>query len=177
MRKKLGICLTLLIVIPGLLFAVSCATKKSPGATQAQVMGKASAEELAMQEKRLEEEAIQTEIETARNMFINEDIYFEFNRSDLSADSQEILKRKANWLRNNAETSVTVEGHCDERGTTEYNLALGDRRAESAKKFLINMGIASSRLIKISYGEEMPVDSGQNESAWAKNRRAHFSLK
>ena len=82
--------------------------------------------------------------------------------------------QKAEWMRENPNATVTIEGHCDERGTNEYNLALGDRRAESAKAFLTDLGIDSSRLTTISYGEERPVDPRSDEEAWAKNRRAHF---
>ena len=86
------------------------------------------------------------------------------------------MKKKAEWLINNSDVAVTIEGHCDERGTNEYNLALGERRAASAKTFLMDLGIAGSRLNTISYGEERPVDPGHNEEAWAKNRRGHFTI-
>jgi peptidoglycan-associated lipoprotein len=82
--------------------------------------------------------------------------------------------KKAAWLRANPNAAVTIEGHCDERGTNEYNLALGDRRADSAKSYLVDLGIAASRLTTVSYGEERPVCSQQNEECWSKNRRAHF---
>jgi len=78
------------------------------------------------------------------------------------------------YLRANPGVRVTVEGHCDERGTNEYNMALGDRRADSAKDFLVNLGIGADRLNAISYGEERPIAMGQNEASWAKNRRAQF---
>ena len=84
------------------------------------------------------------------------------------------MNRKAEWLRENADTSIIIEGHCDERGTNAYNIALGERRAESAKAYLTDLGIDGLRLTTISYGEERPVDPGHNEEAWAKNRRAHF---
>ena len=110
-------------------------------------------------------------------MMINlEDIYFEFDRSTLTSESQEILRKKAKWLRANRDVKVVIEGHCDNRGTNEYNLALGDRRAVSTKAFLVNLGISPSRMVTISYGEERPLMHGQNEKAWAKNRRAHFEV-
>ena len=110
-------------------------------------------------------------------MMINlEDIYFEFDRSTLTSESQEILRKKAKWLKANRNVKVVIEGHCDNRGTNEYNLALGDRRAASTKAFLVNLGISSSRMVTISYGEERPLMHGQNEKAWAKNRRAHFEV-
>jgi len=105
-----------------------------------------------------------------------EDIHFEFDKSSLNAEAQGILKSSAAWLKNNPSVIIEIEGHCDERGTIEYNLALGDRRARSAKDFLVNLGISSSRMTTISYGEEMPLDPSHNEGAWAKNRRAHFTI-
>ena len=193
MRKKMWIVLALLFVIPGLLFTASCAkkaVKSEPAVTQAPedeaaIEARAAAEkarqkELAKQRalevQRLKEEAAIREKLAARNIFINEDVYFDFDRSDLLPLAQDILRRKAEWLWSNAGASVVIEGHCDERGTNEYNLALGDRRAESARSFLIDLGIAGSRLTTISYGEERPVDSGHNEESWAKNRRAHFTI-
>lgn len=190
MRKKMWIVLALLLVIPGLLFTASCAkkaVKSEPAVTQTAedeaaraVAEKARQEELAKQRalevKRLKEEAAMREKMAARNIFINEDIYFDFDKSNLLPLAQDILRRKADWLWSNVGVSVIIEGHCDERGTNEYNLALGDRRAESARSFLVDLGIAGSRLTTISYGEERPVDSGHNEESWAKNRRAHFII-
>ncbi|MEA3280809.1 MAG: peptidoglycan-associated lipoprotein Pal [Thermodesulfobacteriota bacterium] len=193
MRKKMWIVLALLLVIPGLLFTASCAkkaVKSEPAVTRAPedeaarearaAAEKARQEEIAkeraLEVKRLKEEAAMREKLAARNIFINEDVYFNFDRSDLLPLAQDILRRKADWLWSNAGSSVVIEGHCDERGTNEYNLALGDRRAESARSFLIDLGIAGSRLTTISYGEERPVDSGHNEESWAKNRRAHFTI-
>jgi peptidoglycan-associated lipoprotein len=105
---------------------------------------------------------------------MREDIYFAFDKSILTPASQENLTQKAEWLRQNPNATLTVEGHCDERGTAEYNLALGDRRAESAKAFLVDLGIAASRITTISYGEERPVCTDKTEECWAKNRRDHF---
>jgi peptidoglycan-associated lipoprotein len=112
----------------------------------------------------------------ARQRFMNEDIYFSFDQSSLSAEAQQKLRAKAQWLRSRPGLTVVIEGHCDERGTTEYNLALGDRRAESAKSFLVNLGISGSRMTTVSYGEEKPADPGHTEAAWARNRRAHFVI-
>lgn len=102
------------------------------------------------------------------------DVFYEFDSSTLNAESQEQLKQNASWIEQNAGKSVTIEGHCDERGTDEYNIALGDRRAISAKDYLVTLGISAARLKTVSYGEERPFDPGHNEEAWAKNRRAHF---
>ncbi len=134
----------------------------------------------AIREEELKEEQLRTESErfqSAREMFENEDILFEFDSASLSVEAQEILRAKAAWLRENPRAQVMIEGHCDERGTNEYNLALGDRRAFSSKSFLVDLGIADSRLTTISYGEERPLDSRSTEDAWAQNRRAHFVIK
>jgi len=184
MQKKLWIILALVFVIPGLLFTVSCAKKAvkedtslSQQAADEAAAEKAKQEELARQraieEASLKEEAIQK----AKDNFLNEDIHFEFDSAVLTPDAQEILKTKAEWLNNNPNVKSTIEGHCDERGTLEYNLALGERRASGAKSFLVDLGIPASRLTAISYGEERPVDPGQNEAAWAKNRRCHLTIK
>jgi peptidoglycan-associated lipoprotein len=105
------------------------------------------------------------------------DINFDFDRYDLSTGARDILKSHAAWLKSNSLTKVQVEGHCDERGTTEYNLALGAKRAESVKRYLIDLGISPDRLSTISYGEELLLCNEQNEACWAKNRRAHFVVK
>ncbi len=111
-----------------------------------------------------------------RERFINADIFFEFDSSTLSAEAESILRAKAEWMRRNPSLTIVIEGHCDNRGTTEYNLALGERRAESVKRFLIDLGIAETRIRTISFGEERPLVMGDNEEAWAKNRRAHFEF-
>lgn len=101
-------------------------------------------------------------------------VYFDFDKADLRADARAVLEANAEWLRRNPSARVQVEGHCDERGSVQYNLALGERRAESAKRYLESLGVASSRLSTISYGEERPADPRSIEEAWAKNRRAEF---
>jgi OmpA-OmpF porin, OOP family len=101
-------------------------------------------------------------------------IYFDFDKSAIRTPDREILKGHAEWLTKNTDYSLTVEGYCDERGSTEYNLALGERRAMEAKKYLVGLGIDEKRLKPISYGFERPLDPGHNEAAWAKNRRAQF---
>jgi peptidoglycan-associated lipoprotein len=105
------------------------------------------------------------------------DINFDFDRADLRPDAREILKGHAAWIKSNPQARVEVEGHCDERGTNEYNLALGAKRAESVKRYLMDLGISPNVLSTISYGEELPLCKEQNETCWAKNRRAHFVVK
>ncbi len=219
MKKKLWISLALLLVIPGLLFTVSCAKKAvkvepsavtepaeepaeekvaeapitAPTEEEAQVAAREVAEE---EEKKKEELIKEEELKAAeeekveavkaeeakleeiavKNQFIYEDIYFEFDKSTLLPMAQDTLKKKAEYLYNYTYVTVVIEGHCDERGTNEYNLALGDRRAESAKSFLVDLGILPTRLTTVSYGEERPIDPRHNREAWAKNRRAHFVI-
>ena len=103
-----------------------------------------------------------------------DDIHFDFDKSDIRTDGREILQKNADWLQNNPDIKIQIEGHCDERGTAEYNLALGERRAMSTKKYLISLGISADRIYTISYGEELPIDPNHSEDSWTKNRRAHF---
>ncbi len=208
MRKKLWIFISLLVIVPGLLFTVSCAKKvvqSEPVAEEAAAVAEAPAPaadeaDLAAQEQAAQEEASrqwemqaeedlrqtqmaeqaakEEEMERANmaamQMFMNEDVYFDFDSSAIGDMSKDVLSRKAEWLRTVSDASVIIEGHCDARGTSAYNIALGDRRAESAKAFLLDLGIDANQLSTISYGEERPVDMGKNEESWAKNRRAHF---
>ena len=99
-------------------------------------------------------------------------VFFATNESVLTTASRETLRKQAAWLRKNSEITVVIEGHADERGTREYNLALGERRANAAKDYLMTYGISSSRISVISYGKERPVDAGSNPLAWSKNRRS-----
>jgi peptidoglycan-associated lipoprotein len=103
-------------------------------------------------------------------------VYFELDSSDLSPVSQKALDENATLLKRYPTWAVTVEGHCDERGTAEYNLALGERRAIAARAYLVSIGISADRLRTVSYGKEFPFDPGHDESAFAKNRRAHFVI-
>jgi peptidoglycan-associated lipoprotein len=105
-----------------------------------------------------------------------QDAFFEFNDSTLSAEAQNALTSSATWLKKNGQYNLLIEGHCDERGTEQYNLALGDRRANQAKEYLVTLGVDAGRIRTVSYGEERPFDPGHNEAAWAKNRRDHLVL-
>ena len=167
MQKKKWIFLALLLVIPGLMFTVSCQKKVVDATPKPMVEEK---------EEPQEEVVVKEEVTVYKvpDMVMQEDIYFEFDKSTLTPAAQDNLLQKAEWLRENPDATVTIEGNCDERGTSEYNLALGDRRAEAAKAFLVDLGIDPMRMTTISYGEERPVDPRQNEEAWAKNRRDHF---
>ena len=107
---------------------------------------------------------------------IFKDILFEFNGYSVSPDYRGLITDIAAWLAQNKAAKLTVEGHCDERGTIEYNLALGEKRAESVKSQLVMAGVKDDRIKTISYGKEAPADPGHTEEAWAKNRRAHFKI-
>jgi peptidoglycan-associated lipoprotein len=104
------------------------------------------------------------------------DVFYEFDRYDLSADARATLRANAEWLKSNPSARVEIEGHCDERGTNEYNLALGAKRAQTAREFLTTLGIPADRLSTISYGEEIPVCREPTEDCWTKNRRARFVI-
>jgi len=195
-QQRLGVTFGLLLLVIAFLFVVSCAKHKEVSTTageeqaeaaeQAKQTGEEAAtgiseEELAAQERaeaEAEKRRRQAEEErAARQEFVNENIYFGFDDSSLTKKARQILAEKAEWLRKHSDVEVVIEGHCDERGTKEYNMALGQRRAQSIKNYLINAGIDSSRLASISYGEERPVDPRHNEMAWAKNRRGVFRIK
>ena len=196
MMKK-WVVLALLLIFPAMMFSVSCAKKQvQTGQTEEELAAQEAARQAELEKQRelerqrqLEEErlaaeraaqanaeATEQEKMMAMNRFLNENIYFDFDDSTLSGQAQELLKQKAMWLQGNPDANATIEGHCDERGTNAYNLALGERRAESVKAFLVNLGISGMRLTTISYGEEKPADPGHNEEAWAKNRRAAFVM-
>jgi peptidoglycan-associated lipoprotein len=101
-------------------------------------------------------------------------IYFDYDKYNLKADAKNALTANGKTLRENADVKVLIEGHCDERGTVEYNLALGEKRAMAARDYLVDLGVKADRIRTISYGEEHPVDPGHTEASWAKNRRADF---
>ena len=102
---------------------------------------------------------------------VGDRVFFEYNKADLTAPAKATLDKQIAWLKTYGQNRVVIEGHCDERGTREYNLALGERRANSVKNYLANAGIAAARVTTISYGKERPVALGNNEAAWAQNRR------
>lgn len=143
--------------------------EEEEGTTEAQLR------EETLKKQREREEAARREAQL-REEFENVDIHFDFDKFYLTNDAREILADKASWLLDNPDVKIEIEGHCDEQGTNEYNMALGERRANSAMRYLINAGIKESRVSIISYGEEKPRALGHNESAWAKNRRAHFNI-
>ena len=172
--------LVMMFVIPAMLFSVSCAKKSvttepavDTAAQEAARQAELEKQQEMERQRQLEEERLAAERAAqlraeaeerekmlAKNSFLNENIYFAFDAATLDDQAQELLKQKAIWLQDNVDANVVIEGHCDERGTNAYNLALGERRADSVKVFLVNLGVADSRLTTISYGEEKPLDMG-----------------
>jgi peptidoglycan-associated lipoprotein len=177
MRKTGWIYVALLLIIPGLMLTTACTKKpKTPPGTMSQDQSQQTPSD-AGDVQTGDLEAAANEKELARNRFLNENVYFAYDSYALDGNAQDLLKRKADWLQENMDAQVLIEGHCDERGTVEYNLALGDRRAAACQNFLTTLGIDAARLSTVSYGEERPVDDGANEEAWAKNRRSQFVIR
>ena len=179
-REKSWICMVLL----AMLILVSLAGCQYELVKKKKTVTTTPEEEQALrevEEQRVFEESLTTkrypgiEGEVLETTFLK-DIYFAFDRFDLSDEARKILTENAKILLAHPTLVVQVEGHCDERGSNQYNLALGDKRAVSAKLYLIRLGVKGSRLSTISYGEEMPLDPGHTEAAWAKNRRCHFVI-
>jgi peptidoglycan-associated lipoprotein len=127
--------------------------------------------------RRMKEEAERIRIAAEKGRFESEDVQFEFDQYILSDKAKQILDKKAKWMKDFSSTKVQIEGHCDDRGSSEYNLALGQKRADAIMQYLVSLGINGNRLSTISYGKEKPLDPGNTEEAWAKNRRAHLVLK
>ncbi len=170
--------LILLAIITGLLAIPSCSKKQvqtdAPVAQEQETEMAAEKSQEELEQERLAREAAERKLRAEKIKFMYEDVYFRKGRYSLSPEAQEILKRKATWLMNNPDLSVILEGHTDERGSKEYNFALGDLRAGAVKTFLIKQGIESPRLIAVSYGNERPIDKSKTETGREKNRRVHF---
>ena len=189
MVKNYGVMMLIVISITLSLMTASCAKKEiqadqaanEDGTLEAEVVkGDESIVEIDADKKpseeQLEAQRIEDEKQAVKNEFVNESIYFGFDSATLTSESQEILRKKAQWLEQNPDVVIIIEGHCDNRGTEAYNLALGERRAESAKAFLADIGIDGTKIMTISYGEERPVNPDETEEAWALNRRASFVI-
>jgi peptidoglycan-associated lipoprotein len=178
MKSTLWIKLAALAVISIMVFAVSC-QKKTVAVQKGSVAAAKDDSYVAPAKEQSPDSSSaigESESDKMADVVLQENIYFDFDKAILTPESRELLISNGEWLRINPDIDIIIEGHCDERGTNEYNLALGDRRAESVKVFLLDLGINNSRLKTISYGEERPSDSGHTEAAWAKNRRAHFLI-
>ena len=184
MSKKVWLYISFVVILSVMFFTVSCAKKmvqnEPEPLTQSEVSKTPDRSAMeADQAKQKQDDHLRSEeaaSEAAGAAFVNETIHFSFDSALLSDQAQQILNDKADYLRTNSGVTVTVEGHCDERGTDAYNIALGERRAESVKNFLVDLGISANRLNSVSYGEERPIAIGQDEASWAKNRRAQFVI-
>ena len=166
-----------------MVLGVSCAKKKVTMEAEPAQEEMTAADEAASQQAaeeaaaRREAEEARMREQRAREAFEGENIQFDFDKYVLTPQAMMILDEKASYLREHPGVRVLIEGHCDERGSNEYNLALGDRRANSAKAYLIKSGVAESRMTTISYGEEQPLCMQSNEPCWSRNRRAQFSTR
>jgi peptidoglycan-associated lipoprotein len=181
MKRNLKVAgIVLLVLSLSFIFMAGCAKKEVVKEETLMAQEEKAAEAQVAEKEALskEQEDAQKALEARERLLQEaaafEDVYFEFDKYDLKPEARETLRKHADWLLNNTEFQVISEGHCDERGTREYNLALGERRAESVRDYLINLGIDTGRLTTISYGEELPLDPTHTEEAWAKNRRVHF---
>jgi peptidoglycan-associated lipoprotein len=187
MRGKFANLFSVFVVLTLMIAVGACSKKSVPsqpgyGGTESSPYGTMGAGSGAgLDDARWRELGITTEeqkrefLEKAKT-FENQDVYYDYDAYTLSAPAKKVLDEKIAFLKQYAKVKVTVEGHCDERGTTEYNLALGERRANAAQQYILNSGLQTQKLTTISYGKERPIATGHDESSYAKNRRAHFAL-
>lgn len=163
MFKRVGLVLTLALVLAA---GFGCAKKQvaaTPEAAPVSDIGDSKSADMAA-------------LARAQQIITDAKVYFEFDKFDLKAESKEVLKQKAEVMKKFPSIRVLVEGHCDERGTQEYNLALGERRARAAYEYLVMLGVNAGQLEMISYGKERPAVEGHGEAAWSKNRRDEFKV-
>jgi peptidoglycan-associated lipoprotein len=205
MQRKLFIGIMMMVFVVGILTTVSCAKKtvksdqpvnesekETPAALPPQAVvaeneevkddGLSPVEPRSIGEERFKDgqryhpEDSQRNETVGRKTFLDELVLFDFDSTILTAAAQDRLKRKAQWLTDNQEVSIIIQGHCDERGTNLYNLSLGEMRIQAVKAFLVDLGITAARLSSVSYGEERPFVTGHDEGSWKLNRRAHFVI-
>ena len=171
-----------LLCVFGLAACQQRTATKPDAAQQPQTMEQKQKEQEKVTEKKIDskiESVSATDKETQyaeSKQTIFSDILFDYDRYDVAGTYKPVLQDVASWMAKNPTARLSVEGHCDERGTNEYNLALGDRRAKAVKDYLVSLGVASGRIDVISYGEERPLCTDQTDACWAKNRRAHFVI-
>lgn len=191
MGEPLKIFLSLTAVLMIVMFVTGCPKKptivkeeaKAPAVDakaqeeKARVEAEAKAKTEAETRARKEVEENASKEEEALRAFKAEDIHFDFDRYEIKGSDKEILSDLAEFLLKNKDADVQIEGHADDRGNSAYNLALGERRAESAREYLVTMGVSAARIFTTSYGQEKPVCSEPNEDCWGKNRRVHFDIK
>ncbi|MFB0517677.1 MAG: peptidoglycan-associated lipoprotein Pal [Acidobacteriota bacterium] len=184
-KKEFSILVSFLLILM-LAFSFSCARKAKPVRTVGEEPAEVTPPEEVTEEVKkpvtAEEweagkvEKAELTVNDYNIMGVLKDIHYDFDKYNIKPQEANVLEENARWLLANLTVIVLIEGHCDERGTNQYNLALGERRAQSAKAYLIALGVSPERFKTISYGEEMPVDPGHSEIAWSKNRRAHFLI-
>jgi len=178
--KKLRVSIVLLFALSTLLLLYACAKKQVTISNEAKP---AVAGQKAPPAKTGKTPLVNTETApvliagpSGKDLFESERIYFDFDNYDLQPQARKVLEKKAEWLQLHPDISIIVEGHCDERGTEDYNLALGQRRAEAAMFYLASLGISNSRIRTISYGELRPAALDHNEKSWSRNRRDEFKV-
>jgi peptidoglycan-associated lipoprotein len=169
-----------------IVFAIGCAKKEIKPTEEAPVTKERKADEGASAKKEMVDDTlytakkegdIATETErAAAEEAISRDVLFDYDQYDIRPDARPILDSVAAWMNSHRGVGITIEGHCDERGTNEYNLALGERRAKAAREYLSLLGVSPSRMSIMTYGEEKPACTQSSEDCWQKNRRAHFVL-
>nr|WP_319395259.1 peptidoglycan-associated lipoprotein Pal [uncultured Desulfobacter sp.] len=191
MKKQMFMNVVMAVLVVGLVTMVGCSKPKvaDPGTvnqSQTETDAQRAARLEAERQARLEAERIkaqqlederQAQIIEAKSNFLNQNILFDYDSAELTEQAKGLLREKAAWLQANPADTVTIEGHCDERGTTVYNLALGERRAKAARNYLVDLGVSGSRLSTVSYGEEKPLDPAPTEAAYRINRRAQFVIR
>jgi peptidoglycan-associated lipoprotein len=183
-----NICLIAILALAVALFTFGCATKKAETTpepvepvVEEPVQEVVEEPEVEVTEQWQEEEPVVVEeyrptVAELNAQGVLQTVYFDFDKSDLTEQTRQVLHLNADWLMNNSDYGVVIEGHCDERGTIEYNLALGQRRAQAVRDYLTNLGVAAERMRLVSFGEERPAEPGHSEDAWAMNRRAAFVI-
>lgn len=185
MRNRTAL-LILLLVLGLILFAPGC-KKKTPQDEPAQPPAPPPVEEpvekpveveppKSFETEKPEVKVMEPTIAELNRSGVLKTVYFGYDRYDLTDDTRRQIQANAGWLNTNSKYKVVVQGHCDERGTIEYNLALGERRARAVRDYMVDLGVSASRVRIVSYGEEKPAVSGHTESAWSKNRRAQFVI-
>ena len=156
------------------LFVAACATKPKDSADSSGSGSSSSESDVSSEGTITETTGSGIVSGSQEDLIVNvgDRVFFGYDSSDLDSDALELLQDQVAWLKQNSDVSVTIEGHCDERGTREYNLALGEKRAQAVKNYLIGLGINPDRVSTISYGKERPAVVGSNDGAWAQNRRS-----
>jgi len=192
MKRQFLMNIMMAVLVAGLVTMVACSKPKvaDPGIINQGQSGETDAERAARLEveraARLEAERIkaqqlkdqrQAQILKAKSRFLNQNILFDYDSAELTGQAKVLLREKADWLQTNLSETVMIEGHCDERGTTVYNIALGERRANTARTYLVDLGVSARRLGTVSYGEEKPLDPAPTEAAYRINRRAQFIIR